>query len=74
MPKPKGKYDATDHAIRVIKLEIDYHLLALHEAMKDGDISEQEVQKRKLEGFHGSLKQLGYFSTANGKRAGKERQ
>lgn len=57
----KRKYDATDHAIAVLKLKLDYHLMCLHDAIQNGDITQQEIEKRKLEKIRTSLEHLDYF-------------
>lgn len=50
--------------INVLKLELDYHLMGLHDAIQDGDISVQEIEKRNLERIYQRLNNLGYFDTS----------
>lgn len=58
-----NKIDNTKQRIKMLKLELDYHLLCLHEALESGDISIQEVEKRRLEDIRTSLYELGYYRT-----------
>ena len=61
----KKHYDTVEEKVKVLKLELDYHLLSLHDAIVAGDVSVQEIEKRNLEAIHSSLDDLKYFAVTS---------
>ncbi len=59
--------DDAEKRIPVLRMEIDYELLSLHEAMLDEDLIEMEVAKRKLSELSKEMILLGAFSNGGKK-------
>ena len=59
----KGKqYDVAKEKIKVLKMEVDYHLLTLHDAMRNGDIVTENQERNTLITLRGKLEDLGAFA------------
>jgi hypothetical protein len=50
-----------DQKIKVLLIEMDYHLMGLFDAMGAKDTRAVTSEKRLLRQIHGQLEELGYF-------------
>ena len=59
----KGKqYDVAKEKIKVLKMEVDYHLLTLHDAISNGDTVVEQQERNTLTVLRGKLEDLGAFA------------
>ncbi|MER2262895.1 MAG: hypothetical protein ABS934_12865 [Psychrobacillus sp.] len=56
------KYDMEKEKIQTLKLEMDYQLATLYDAMQDGDQEEINEAKMRLTELHKSLDELNAFT------------
>ncbi len=56
------KYDMEKEKIQTLKLEMDYQLATLYDAMQDGDEEEMNEAKMRLTELHKSLDELNAFT------------
>lgn len=56
------KYDMEKEKIQTLKLEMDYQLATLYDAMQDGDQEEIHEAKMRLTELHKSLDELNAFT------------